>query len=102
MKHIIFDLDETLGTFVQLGIFKDALETTFKINIAPFLSTTSLYSAHRTSKTQLGQPVLHLHEEANSYPYSTKSVNNGRTRLHTPIPPGCASYNINRKGLARS
>ena len=52
-------------------------KTTFKINIAPFLSTTSLYSAHRTSKTQLGQPVLHLHEEANSYPYSTKSVNNG-------------------------
>ena len=32
-KYIIFDLDETLGTFVQLGIFKDALETTFKINI---------------------------------------------------------------------
>lgn len=29
-KYIVFDLDETLGTFVQLGIFKDALEITFK------------------------------------------------------------------------
>lgn len=30
-KYIVFDLDETLGTFVQLGIFKDALEATFEI-----------------------------------------------------------------------
>ena len=29
-KYIVFDLDETLGTFVQLGIFKDALESTFE------------------------------------------------------------------------
>jgi len=29
-KYIVFDLDETLGTFVQLGVFKDVLETTFK------------------------------------------------------------------------
>ena len=29
-KYIVFDLDETLGTFVQLGIFKDTLEATFE------------------------------------------------------------------------
>ena len=32
-KYIVFDLDETLGNFVQLGIFCDVIESTLNIII---------------------------------------------------------------------
>ena len=32
-KYIVFDLDETLGNFVQLGIFCDAIENMFQVHL---------------------------------------------------------------------
>jgi len=33
-KYIVFDLDETLGNFVQLGIFCDVIENVFRVNLS--------------------------------------------------------------------
>jgi len=35
-KYIVFDLDETLGNFVQLGIFCDVIENMFQIHLTQY------------------------------------------------------------------